>query len=123
MDKMYVAREDVKAVQDVSEREMEVLLLIARGMIPREIARSLAISEKTVRNHIGSIYRKIGIYDRAQVVVYAVKKGLIDLSREEPCPPPLPKNPTLKPGPPPGAGGWKASPLLKPLKASIASWA
>jgi DNA-binding CsgD family transcriptional regulator len=63
--------------QDVSEREMEVLLLIAKGMIPREIARALMISEKTVRNHIGSIYRKIGIYDRAQVVVYAVKKGLI----------------------------------------------
>ena len=65
------------AAQDVSEREMEVLLLIAKGMIPREIARALMISEKTVRNHIGSIYRKIGIYDRAQVVVYAVKKGLI----------------------------------------------
>ncbi len=63
--------------QDVSEREMEVLLLIAKGMIPREIARAMMISEKTVRNHIGSIYRKIGIYDRAQVVVYAVKKGLI----------------------------------------------
>ncbi|MDQ2885833.1 MAG: LuxR C-terminal-related transcriptional regulator [Chloroflexota bacterium] len=46
-------------------------------MIPREIARAMMISEKTVRNHIGSIYRKIGIYDRAQVVVYAVKKGLI----------------------------------------------
>ena len=65
------------AAQDVSEREMEVLLLIAKGMIPREIARAMMISEKTVRNHIGSIYRKIGLYDRAQVVVYAVKKGLI----------------------------------------------
>jgi DNA-binding CsgD family transcriptional regulator len=76
---MYVAREEAMAVQDVSEREMEVLLLIAKGMIPREIARALTISEKTVRNHIGSIYRKIGIYDRAQVVVYAVKKGLISV--------------------------------------------
>lgn len=64
-------------VQDVSEREMEVLLLIAKGMIPREIARAMMISEKTVRNHLASIYRKIGLYDRAQVVVYAVKKGLI----------------------------------------------
>ncbi|HEV2662492.1 MAG TPA: LuxR C-terminal-related transcriptional regulator [Ktedonobacteraceae bacterium] len=63
--------------QDVSEREMEILLLIAKGMIPREIARALMISEKTVRNHLASIYRKIGLYDRAQVVVYAVKKGLI----------------------------------------------
>jgi DNA-binding CsgD family transcriptional regulator len=63
--------------QDVSEREMEVLLLIAKGMIPREIARAMMISEKTVRNHLASIYRKIGLYDRAQVVVYAVKKGLI----------------------------------------------
>ncbi len=63
----------------LTSREMETLILVARGMIAKEIARSLAISEKTVRNHISSIYRKLGIYDRSQVVIYAVKKGLIDL--------------------------------------------
>jgi DNA-binding NarL/FixJ family response regulator len=76
---MYVAREQGMAAQDVSEREMEVLLLIARGKMPKEIALALMISEKTVRNHMRSLYRKIGIYDRAQVVVYAVKQGLINV--------------------------------------------
>jgi len=63
----------------LSTREMETLILIARGMVAREIARTLAISEKTVRNHISSIYRKLNIYDRSQVVIYAMKKGLVDI--------------------------------------------
>ena len=63
----------------LTAREMEMLVLIARGMIAKEIARTLAISEKTVRNHISSIYRKLDIYDRSQVVIYAMKKGLIDI--------------------------------------------
>ncbi|MFL5657085.1 MAG: LuxR C-terminal-related transcriptional regulator [Ktedonobacteraceae bacterium] len=49
-------------------------------MVAKEIARVLAISEKTVRNHIGNIYRKLNIYDRSQVVIYAMKKGLVDLN-------------------------------------------
>ncbi|HEU5227328.1 MAG TPA: response regulator transcription factor [Ktedonobacteraceae bacterium] len=63
----------------LTAREMETLLLVARGMIAKEIARTLSISEKTVRNHISNIYRKLGIYDRSQVVIYAMKKGLITL--------------------------------------------
>jgi DNA-binding CsgD family transcriptional regulator len=64
----------------LTSREMETLVLVARGMVAKEIARVLAISEKTVRNHIGNIYRKLDIYDRSQVVIYAMKKGLIDLN-------------------------------------------
>ncbi len=60
-------------------REMETLVLVAKGMVAKEIARLLAISEKTVRNHISNIYRKLDIYDRSQIVIYAMKKGLIDL--------------------------------------------
>ncbi len=63
----------------LTAREMETLLLVARGMIAKEIARALSISEKTVRNHISSIYRKLGVYDRSQVVIYAMKKGLITI--------------------------------------------
>jgi len=63
----------------LTSREMETLVLVARGMVAKEVARVLAISEKTVRNHIGNIYRKLHIYDRSQVVIYAMKKGLIDL--------------------------------------------
>lgn len=60
-------------------REMETLVLVAKGMVVKEIARTLAICEKTVRNHIGNIYRKLGVYDRSQIALYAVKKGLIDM--------------------------------------------
>ncbi|HZO74252.1 MAG TPA: response regulator transcription factor [Ktedonobacteraceae bacterium] len=63
----------------LTAREMETLLLVARGMIAKEIARALSISEKTVRNHISNIYRKLGIYDRSQVVIYAMKKGLMTI--------------------------------------------
>ena len=45
----------------------------------KEIARTLNISEKTVRNHISNIYSKLGIYHRSQLVIYAMKKGLVDL--------------------------------------------
>jgi len=63
----------------LTDREMGTLLLIARGMLAKEIARTLAISEKTVRNHMSTIYRKLNIYDRSQLVIYAMRKGLIDI--------------------------------------------
>ena len=63
----------------LTAREMEMLVLIARGMLAKEIARTLAISEKTVRNHISAIYRKLNIYDRSQLVIYAMRNGLIDI--------------------------------------------
>ncbi len=58
---------------------MEMLALIARGMLAKEISRTLAISEKTVRNHISSIYRKLNVFDRSQLVIYAMRNGLIDI--------------------------------------------
>ncbi len=61
----------------LSARELEMLVLVAGGMHAKEIARTLSISEKTVRNHISSIYRKLNIYDRSQLAIYAVRKGLI----------------------------------------------
>lgn len=63
----------------LTSREIQMLVLVARGMLAKEIARTLAISEKTVRNHISNIYRKLDIYDRSQVVIYAMKKGLVDI--------------------------------------------
>lgn len=53
----------------LTAREMEMLVLITRGMLAKEIARTLAVSEKTVRNHISTIYRKLNIYDRSQLVI------------------------------------------------------
>jgi DNA-binding NarL/FixJ family response regulator len=61
----------------LTARELEVLKLIAHGRANKRIAFELRISEKTVRNHISHIYEKLEIYDRAQAVLYAVRKGLV----------------------------------------------
>lgn len=63
----------------LTSREVEALILVAKGLVAKEIARALAISEKTVRNHISNIYHKLGMYDRSQLVIYAMKKGLVDI--------------------------------------------
>jgi DNA-binding NarL/FixJ family response regulator len=63
----------------LTAREVEVLKLIAMGQANKQIARRLDISEKTVRNHVSNMYEKLNIYDRAQAVLYAVRKGLIEL--------------------------------------------
>jgi len=60
-------------------REIEILKLIATGKPNKQIAYTLKISEKTVRNHISHIYEKLEIYDRAQAVLYAVRKALVEL--------------------------------------------
>ncbi|MGZ3584208.1 MAG: response regulator [Ktedonobacterales bacterium] len=61
----------------LTQRELQMVAMIARGMVAKEIAHELHISEKTVRNHISNIYRKLGIFDRSQAVLYAIKKGLV----------------------------------------------
>ncbi|BBL79007.1 DNA-binding response regulator [Rubrobacter xylanophilus] len=62
----------------LSEREMEVLRLVASGASNREIARSLYITEGTVKNHISSILRKLGFRDRTQAALYAVERGWME---------------------------------------------
>jgi DNA-binding NarL/FixJ family response regulator len=63
----------------LTAREVEILKLIAVGQANKQIAYRLSISEKTVRNHVSNIYEKLGIYDRSQAVLYAVRKGLVEL--------------------------------------------
>jgi DNA-binding NarL/FixJ family response regulator len=63
----------------LTAREMEILRLIATGAPNKQIAFRLGISEKTVRNHVSNMYEKLGIYDRSQAVLYAVRKGLVEL--------------------------------------------
>jgi DNA-binding NarL/FixJ family response regulator len=63
----------------LTPREIEVLKLMANGQANKQIAFNLKISEKTVRNHISHIYEKLHIYDRAQAVLYAVRKALVEL--------------------------------------------
>lgn len=63
----------------LTAREVEILRLIAVGQANKQIARRLDISEKTVRNHVSNMYEKLHIYDRSQAVLYAVRKGLVEL--------------------------------------------
>jgi DNA-binding NarL/FixJ family response regulator len=62
----------------LSERELEVLRLVAKGMLNKEIAKVLFISEKTVKNHISNIFRKLKVTDRTQAAIYAIKNNLVD---------------------------------------------
>ncbi len=60
----------------LTERELEVLALIARGMSNREIAAELVISEKTVKTHVSSLLGKLQLEARTQLAIYAIKNGL-----------------------------------------------
>jgi DNA-binding NarL/FixJ family response regulator len=62
----------------LTEREREVLAEIARGRSNREIARALVLSEKTVKTHVSSILVKLGVADRTQAALWAVRQGLGD---------------------------------------------
>ncbi|GAB3436283.1 transcriptional regulator [Flindersiella endophytica] len=61
----------------LTDREREVLAEIARGRSNREIARALVLSEKTVKTHVSSILAKLGLSDRTQAALFAVKSGLV----------------------------------------------
>jgi DNA-binding NarL/FixJ family response regulator len=62
----------------LTRREVEILRLLAEGLANKQIAYRLKISEKTVRNHISNFYDKLGVNDRSQAVLYAVRKGLVE---------------------------------------------
>ncbi|MBQ3784570.1 MAG: response regulator transcription factor [Lachnospiraceae bacterium] len=63
----------------LTKREIEVLKLIAQGLYNKEIADTLSISEKTVKNHVSNIFRKINVSDRTQAAVFAIKNGYVEL--------------------------------------------
>jgi DNA-binding NarL/FixJ family response regulator len=64
---------------DLTKREVEILKLLAEGLFNKEIAIKLDISEKTVKNHISNIFKKIKVNDRTQAAVYAIKRNFVDL--------------------------------------------
>jgi DNA-binding NarL/FixJ family response regulator len=78
-----VAATVMQSVVDTSRdpltpRENEVLRLVARGLSNRLIARELALSEKTVKAHVSAVLAKLGVVDRTQAALYAVRSGLVD---------------------------------------------
>lgn len=66
-------------LNELTRREIEVLKLIAEGLFNKEIASRLEISERTVKNHVSNIFKKIEVSDRTQAAVFAIKNNLINL--------------------------------------------
>lgn len=66
--------------EELSSREQEVLELLAKGMSNRSIAETLYISDKTVKNHVSNILKKLSVEDRTQAVIVSLKRGLVKLS-------------------------------------------
>jgi len=74
------ANEIVKGnVDNLTKREMQILKNVAKGLLNKEIAVNLNISERTVKNHISNIFKKIKVTDRTQAAVYAIKHGIEEI--------------------------------------------
>ena len=82
VDKADLYKEFLKSLNGVlqlTDRELEILKLMSSGMLNKEIAMQLNISERTVKNHVSNIFKKIEVSDRTQAAVFAIKNNLIEI--------------------------------------------
>lgn len=77
--KMIEKNEDEVKIENLTRRELEVLKLLAVGMYNKEVAEKLKISERTVKNHVSNIFKKLEVTDRTQAAVFAIRNNLINL--------------------------------------------
>lgn len=70
---------EVRVAEPLSEREIEVLKLAARGISNKEIAQELYLSPRTVQVHLGNIFNKLGVASRTEAVLYALRRGWLTL--------------------------------------------
>ena len=77
--KMIEKNEDEVKIDSLTRRELEVLKLLAVGMYNKEVAEKLNISERTVKNHVSNIFKKLEVTDRTQAAVFAILNNLINL--------------------------------------------
>ena len=71
------ANDDASAIDDLTDREFEVLQHIGRGLSNREIANELSISHMTVKTHVSNLLGKLHLADRTQAAIFAIRQGLI----------------------------------------------
>lgn len=75
------AQDEAKGkIEDLTSRELEILIHVANGSLNKEIAKKLDISEQTVKNHMSRIFKKIGVCDRTQAAVFALKNDITRIS-------------------------------------------
>ena len=70
---------DKVKIEKLTRRELEILKLLSIGLLNKEIGEDLKISERTVKNHISSIFRKIDVTDRTQAAVFSIKNNLVNV--------------------------------------------
>jgi DNA-binding NarL/FixJ family response regulator len=75
---VLVERRARRPVDELTDREREVLTLVAEGLSNKLIARRLDITEKTVKAHLTSAFRRIGVFDRTQAALWAERHGLVE---------------------------------------------
>jgi len=78
MNRLRQPKRQAAVHEELTEREMEVLRLIAQGKSNQEIADELFIGVKTVKFHVTNLLAKLGLEDRTQAAIYALKNGLTD---------------------------------------------
>lgn len=77
--KMIEKNADSIKIENLTSREIEVVQLLAVGMFNKEIAENLNISERTVKNHVSNIFKKLEVTDRTQAAVFAIRNGLVNI--------------------------------------------
>lgn len=77
--KMIEKNEDEEKIKILTRRELEVLKLLAIGMYNKEVAEKLHISERTVKNHVSNIFKKLEVTDRTQAAVFAIRNNMVQL--------------------------------------------
>jgi DNA-binding NarL/FixJ family response regulator len=73
----------VETIQPLTSREMEVLIQMTHGLSNKEIALQLDISHQTVKNHVTAILRKLGVEDRTQAALYALRRGWVRMHADD----------------------------------------
>ena len=77
--KMIERNKDDDKIKCLTNRELEVLKLLSVGMFNKEIAEDLSISERTVKNHVSNIFKKLDVTDRTQAAVFAIRNNLVEI--------------------------------------------